>query len=277
MTCAIARVGKKLIFQLPKSAVLVLVLVIELLPIFWLIITSFSQVRDIIAYPPKLLVYPTLSNYKELFRLGVMRGIENSSIVAVSTVILTFVIGSPFAYLIALYPFKQRDSLRFWVLSLRIMPPIAVIIPFIFLWFKLNLLDTYYSLVITYLTFSLPLYVWLAIESYKVIPQEVEEAALLEGCSRFRVFFRISLPLSMQGLFSVLIFTFIFIWNEFFFAFALMSRIQTLPLMVASRAMAVYTAPWGIVAALTVILSIPTLVLVTFMFRFMGRFFLISN
>lgn len=277
MSTTLLRQSRKVLFQIPKSAILLVILAVELLPIFWLVITSFSQVRDIIAYPPKLLVSPTLNNYQELFRLGVLKGVKNSLIVAITTIGITFVLGSPFAYLIALYPFKKRDSLRFWVLSLRIMPPIAVIIPFIFLWFKLNLLDTYFSLVTTYLTFSLPLYIWLSIESYKVIPQEVEEAALLEGCSRFKVYFRISLPLSLQGLFSVLIFTFIFIWNEFFFAFALTSRIQTLPIMVAARALAVYTAPWGIVAAFTVILSIPTLALVTFLFKYMGRLFLINN
>ncbi len=277
MNTTLFRLSMKFVRRIPKSTILLVILVIELLPIFWLLVTSFSQVRDIIAYPPRLLVSPTLNNYQELFRLGVLKGIRNSLIVGLSTIIVTFILGSPFAYLIALYPLKKRDSLRFWVLSLRIMPPIAVIIPFIFLWFKLSLLDTYFSLIVTYLTFSLPLYIWLSIESYKVVPQEVEEAALLEGCSRFRVFFRISLPLSVQGLFSVLIFTFIFIWNEFFFAFALTSKIQTLPLMVASRALAVYTAPWGIVAAFTVILSIPTLALVTFMFKYMGRLFLISD
>jgi multiple sugar transport system permease protein len=277
MNATLLRRSRKLLLSVPGSTVLLLILAVELLPIFWLIVTSFSLTRDIIAYPPRLFVNPTVKNYLELFRLGVLKGIKNSLIVAVSTIVFTFILGSPFSYLIALYPFKRRDSLRFWVLSLRFMPPIAVIIPFIFLWFKVGMLDTYFSLIVTYLTFSLPLYIWLSIESYKVVPQEVEEAAVLEGCSRFRVFFRISLPLSVQGLLSVLIFTFIFIWNEFFFAFALTSKIQTLPLMVASRALAVYTAPWGIVAAFTVILSIPTLALVTFMFKYMGRLFLISD
>ncbi len=155
------------------------------------------------------------------------------------------------------------------------MPAIAVIIPFIFLWSKVHLLDTYISLVATYLTVSLPLYIWLAVESYAVVPTEVEEAATLEGCSRFSVFFQISFPLSAQGLFSVLIFTLVFIWNEFFFAFALTSKLQTMPLMVAARALATYTAPWGITAAFTIVLSVPTLLLVAFLVKYMGKMFLI--
>ncbi len=259
----------------PRRLLLLLIVAVELIPILWMIATSLSQTRDIIAYPPRLPLNPTFANYEELVRLGLLTGVKNSLITASSTILITFVLGSPFAYVIARSPLRRKDSLRFWVLSLRFMPAIAVIIPFIFLWSRIHLLDTYVSLVATYLTISLPLYIWLAIESYSVVPKEVEEAATLDGCSRFRTYFRISFPLSAQGLFSVLIFTLVFIWNEFFFAFALTSKLQTMPLMVAAKALAMFTAPWGTAAAFAIVLSVPTLLLVAFLVRSMGKMFLI--
>lgn len=269
----------KLLKKLIDWIVLCVIILVLLVPILWLICTSFKTTRDIIVFPPKFVFKPTLSNYKELARLGLFSGLKHSLIIGIATSILTFILGTPFSYILSRYSFKKRetkDSLRFWILSLRLMPPIVIIIPFILLWFKLKLLDTYFAIIVTYLTFSLPLFIWLSIESYKVIPSEVEEAAFLEGLSQFKVFFKISFPIAMRGLISTLIFTFLFIWNEFFFVFALSSKLQTLPLLVASHAQAAYTAPWGTLSAFTIALSIPTLILVFVLFRFMRRYFIIN-
>lgn len=252
-----------------------IILGIELFPIIWIILTSFKSVPDIISWPPKFLFVPTLTNYEQILRLGLLDGLKNSSILGSFTIFLTFILGSPFAYLIAKHSFKHREDIRFWILTLRIMPPIAIIIPFIYLWFRLGLFDTFFALIITYLTFSLPLYIWLSIECFKTVPPEVEEAATLEGCSPFKVFSKISVPIALPGLIAVLVFIFVFVWNEFFFAFALTSKLQTLPLVVASHGQAVYTAPWGTISAFTAFLLIPPIALVFFFSKFLTKYFLI--
>jgi len=239
--------------------------------------TSFQKTRDIISYPPKFLFRPTLNNYNEILKLGLIDGLKNSLIVGSFTILLTFIFGSPFSFIISQNAFKRKDDIRFWVLTLRIMPPIAVVIPFIYLWFRIGLLDTYFALIITYLTFSLPLYIWLSIESFKSVPREVEEAAALEGCTLFQIFMKISIPIALPGLVSVLIFTFVFVWNEFFFVFALSSKLQTLPLVVASHGQAVYTAPWGTLSAFTSLLSIPPIVLLFFFSKFLAKYFIITG
>ena len=257
--------------------ILVIILVIILFPIFSIVMTSFQKTRDIISYPPKFLFRPTLNNYNEILKLGLIDGLKNSLIVGSFTILLTFIFGSPFSFIISQNAFKRKDDIRFWVLTLRIMPPIAVVIPFIYLWFRIGLLDTYFALIITYLTFSLPLYIWLSIESFKSVPREVEEAAALEGCTLFQIFMKISIPIALPGLVSVLIFTFVFVWNEFFFVFALSSKLQTLPLVVASHGQAVYTAPWGTLSAFTSLLSIPPIVLLFFFSKFLAKYFIITG
>lgn len=262
-----------------KVSVVILFIILgtELFPIVWVILTSFKSPLDITCWPPRFLFFPSLSNYRLILQLGLLEGIKNSCILGIFTILITFIIGSPFAYLIARYSFKHRDDIRFWVLTLRIMPPIAVIIPFIYFWFKVGLLDTFYALIVTYLTFSLPLYIWLSIECFRSVPPEIEEAASLDGCSPFQVFSKISIPVALPSLISVLIFTFVFVWNEFFFAFALTSKLQTLPLVVASHGQAAYTIPWGSISAFTTVLSIPPIVVIVFLSKFLTKYFLLTT
>jgi len=257
--------------------ILIIILVIILFPIFSIVMTSFQKTRDIITYPPKYLFSPTLKNYIEIIKLGLIDGLKNSLIVGSFTILLTFIFGSPFSFIISRNLFKRKDDIRFWILTQRIMPPIAVIIPFIYLWSRVGLFDTYIALVTTYLTFSLPLYIWLSIESFKSVPQEIEEAAALEGCTLFQVFAKISIPIALPGLISALLFTFVFVWNEFFFVFALSSKLQTLPLIVASHGQAVYTSPWGTLSAFTSLLSIPPIVLMFFFSKFLTKYFIITE
>ena len=262
-----------------SNIALLLILIIILLPIFWLILTSLKSTRDIISFPPKFFFEPIFTNYTGLERIGFYQSLIHSLIISVATSVLTFVLGAPFAYILARYSFQKqgtRNNVKFWIISLRLLPPITVIIPFIFFWYYFGMLDTYPAIIITNLTYSLPLFIWLGIDSYSEVPPEVEEAALLEGCDLFMNYFLVSLPIAFRGLLSVLIFTFLFIWNEFFLVYALTSQLQTLPLLLASQAAAGYTAPWGTVSAITVVLSIPSMVLVFFMFRFMKSYFVMK-
>lgn len=263
--------------KVANSVILVFVLIVILFPVYFLVMTSFQKARDVISYPPRFIFRPTLTNYAEILRLGLVEGTKNSLIVSILTLAFTFILGSPFSFVLSREDFRSKENFRFWLLTLRIMPPIVVIVPFIYLWSRVRLLDTYYALVVTYLTFSLPLYVWLTVESFRSVPQEVEEAAALDGCTLFQVFTKISVPIALPGLLSALVFTFVFIWNEFFFAFALTSRLQTLPLVVASHGQAVYTAPWGTLSALTSLLSVPPVILVVFLSKLLAKYFIIGG
>jgi multiple sugar transport system permease protein len=272
-------VKKRLSNRIFSTTILSIILFVILVPILWLIATSLKSTRDVITFPPQIFFRPTLENYVGLQRIGFFESLTHSLIIGISTSVLTFILGAPFAYIIARYSFRKPETsnnIRFWILSLRLMPPIVVIIPFIFFWYRLQLLDTYVAIIITNLTYSLPLFIWLAIDAYSTVPPQVEEASFLEGCGLFRTFFMISLPIALRGLLSVLIFTFLFVWNEFFLVFALTSQLQTLPLLLSSQSAAAYTAPWGTVSALTVVLSVPSMVLVFFLFRFMKRYFVVN-
>jgi multiple sugar transport system permease protein len=218
---------KKIIFVI----ITIIVFVIILFPPIMLFLTSIKNELDALAFPPKWIFKPTYKNYVQIFKTSpFFRYILNSLIVASLNTFIVLALGSLAAYGLARFKFKGAENLSFWILSIRMMPPVAAIIPLYIIMKNLRLLDTPWCLVLIYLTFNLPFTVWMMKGFFEDVPREIEESALIDGCSEFDVFRKIALPLVSPGLAATAILVFIFSWNEFLFALILTgTRATTLP------------------------------------------------
>lgn len=242
-------------------AMAVVVFVVILFPPMVLFLTSIKTELDALSFPPKWIFQPTLENYKQIFQLSpFMKYLLNSLIVASLNTGAVLILGSLAAYSLARFRFKGADNIAFWILSVRMMPPVAAIIPIYIIMRNLRLLDTPWSLVITYLTFNLPFAVWLLRSFFREIPREIEESALVDGCSDFSAFRKIALPLAAPGLAATGILTFIFSWNEFLFALILTgNKAVTLPVGIIGY-MKETGINWGYMTAGGVLALIPVIV-----------------
>lgn len=242
-------------------AMAVVVFVVILFPPMVLFLTSIKTELDALSFPPKWIFQPTLENYKQIFQLSpFMKYLLNSLIVASLNTGAVLILGSLAAYSLARFKFKGADNIAFWILSVRMMPPVAAIIPIYIIMRNLRLLDTPWSLVITYLTFNLPFAVWLLRSFFREIPREIEESALVDGCSDFSAFRKIALPLAAPGLAATGILTFIFSWNEFLFALILTgNKAVTLPVGIIGY-MKETGINWGYMTAGGVLALIPVII-----------------
>ena len=265
-------------FQMKRGflrLVFAVILFVALFPIMWAVLNSFKTLRDIITPEPKLLFSPTLANHiKVLTTPSIRAGLMNSAVVVGSSVGLSILIGVPAAYAIARYTAKSKRNLQFFLLSLRFLPPVAIVIPFITLWLDIGLYDTYFSVIVTYLLVALSAVVWLSIPVFERIPVEYEEAASMEGYSYFQVFFKIALPIAIPNLVGGFVFSFILLWNELLIALSLTSRNMTLPVAASAFATMGKELPWGVINATAVLLLIPPLVFVGFLGNSLSAFFL---
>jgi multiple sugar transport system permease protein len=232
-----------------------------LFPPVVLFVTSIKTDIDALSFPPKWIFDPTLKNYVDILNTSPLVDYAlNSLIVASLNTLLCLIVGSMAAYGLARFKFRGADNIAFWILSIRMMPPVAAIIPIYILMKNLRLLDTPWCLVITYLTFNLPFVVWMMKGFFEEIPREIEESALIDGCSDFSVFFRIALPLVAPGLAATAIMVFIFSWNEFLFALILTgTKAVTLPVGIIGY-MKETGINWGYMTAGGILALIPVIV-----------------
>ncbi len=218
---------KKIVFVL----ITVIIFGFVLFPPIVLFLTSIKTELDALSFPPKWIFQPTLQNYVDIFKTSpLIRFLLNSIIVASTNTVLSLGLGSLTAYGLARFKFRGSENLSFWILSIRMMPPVATIIPIYIIMKKVRLLDTPWALIIIYLSFNLPFVVWMMKGFFEDIPRAIEESALIDGCSEFAVFRKIALPLVAPGLAATAVLIFIFSWNEFLFALILTgTRAVTLP------------------------------------------------
>ena len=240
---------------------LLLVLVVCVFPFYWMVTASFKQQPDILSSTPQFLFEPTLQNYVDAFgKFDILKSLKNSLFVALVTVVLSLVLGTPAAYAIARFEFKGKKDIWFWFISNRMLSPIVVALPFFLIARNLKLLDTPWALILIYLTFNVPIVVWICADQFRNIPKELDEAATLEGYSSFAIFWKIGLPLAMPALAVSAIFSFIFSWNELLYALILTrSEAKTAP-VVATSFMSGYELPWGQIMATGTLVALPVIV-----------------
>lgn len=238
-------------------------------PLLWILLSSFKNRVDMFALPPRWFFQPTLDNYRNMFFESRFMGqFLNSLIIAVVSTVISIILGSLTAYGFSRYEVKGSDFILFWILSLRMLPVIAVVIPFFILFGFLGRLlpglglglDTHLALILVYCIFNISFTVWVLKGFFDEIPRELEEAAMLDGYSPPQVFFKVSLPLARSGIATVAIFCLIQSLNEFLVALTLTDRrAVTAPVGLASFQGPMGTE-WGQLSAAAVVFMIPVLV-----------------
>jgi multiple sugar transport system permease protein len=245
------------------------IVVFCLAPFYWMVNISLKTGPDLsgsAVVPPN----PTLDNYQSIFQnADFTRALLNSAIVSLSTTALALVVGSFAAYALARLRFPGKFWLLALILSITTFPAIAIAAPIFKLWTDIGLFDTIPGLIIPYLTFALPLAIYILVSFFKEIPKDLEEAALVDGATRFQAFRKVVIPLAAPGLATAGILTFIFAWNEFLLAVTLTSttRARTVPAAIAFfTGSTEFEEPLGTMSAASVVISIP-LVLMVLLFQ----------
>jgi multiple sugar transport system permease protein len=233
-----------------------------LIPLYWMFITSIKPSNDYLAVPPIWFPdEPTLLHYTAaLYAYRGLDGLINSLIISTSATILSAFFGTLMAYSLARFN-TGGQHLSFWVLSQRFLPPIAVVLPIFLLYRVLRLNDTHVGLIIAYTVFTLPVSVWMMFAYFRQMPGSLEEAALVDGCTRWQSFWRVAVPLAVPGIVAAAVFAFIACWTEFFFALILTSRNAfTLP-TVFRAFLGFQGALYGEASALAIVSLVPSIAL----------------
>ena len=192
-------------------------------PVLWALLTSFKSERDVLAYPPVFLFEPTLAHYREVLfgASSILANLWSSVVVSSSATLLTMLLALPAGYAIARLRYPGKRASGFYVLATQMLPPVGLVIPYYLALQKVGALDTYFGMVLIYLTFSLPFAIWLMVSYFEDIPYEMEEAALLDRAGRLRALWHVILPQVRGGIAVTTVFVFLNAWNEFLFAVVL--------------------------------------------------------
>jgi len=264
---------KKRVGKIVPYLIIAIYLAFCFFPLYIPLVMSFQLPRDV--WRNKFLFKPTLDNYKAvllgLSRVGKTtypavanfpRHLLNSVIVSLGATSLSFLLAFPASYAVARYKFRGKNSFMVYTFFIKMLPPLAILFPLYVLFTKLGLIDTRISLVITYMTWILPLSVWMLRGFIEEIPIELEEAAMIDGCSRVSAFLRVVVPLAAPGVAATLIFNLILAWNEFLYALVLTgSHARTAPVAICSF-ISFREVAWGGLSAAGVIVILPIILLV---------------
>jgi multiple sugar transport system permease protein len=234
-----------------------------LLPIAWMVLTSLKQQRDIFTTPPKIFFTPTLETYVAyIWHNDLPERMLNTVIVACGAGLISIVAGSMAGYALARVRLRGAATIGALILLSRGVPPIALAVPMFLVARGLGLLDTHITLILAYCTFLIPYVMWLMRGFFKALPEELEEAAKIDGCTRFGAFLRIIVPISLPGLLSTLIFSMILAWEELLFALVLTNRAaSTVPVVISGIAGdTVNGANWGALTAVGTMTVIPVVI-----------------
>lgn len=241
----------------------VILCVLFLFPVFWMVLSSFKLPRDIFTTPPVLFFEPTLETYVSyLQRADISRRMINTVIVASGAGLLSVVAGSMAGYALARIRIKGAATFGVLILMSRGVPPIALAVPMFLVARKLGVTDMHITLILAYCTFLIPYVMWLMRGFFMGLPKELEEAAMLDGCSRFGAFIKIIIPISLPGIISTLIFSVILAWEELLFALVLTNRnASTIPVAIAGIAGdTVNGANWGALTAVGTMMVVPVVI-----------------
>lgn len=272
-----------------RAFAVVLLLAYILAPMAWLVSSSMQSEREIVSRPPHWIPHDTtLRNFSAIFAAketammhetrriadpssggfipstasNLLPAIRNSMIVASAVVVLNLLVGVPAAYAMAKIRFRGRQASIYAILATRVIPDIALVVPFFLFIRNLGLLDSLWSLIVTYLAVTVPFSVYILISYLESLPEELDRAARVDGCSRWQALIRIHLPLALPALVAVVLFAFLASWNEFLLAlmFTQTPKSQTLPIVIASFT-SDFTVSFSFINAAGVLAIIPPVIL----------------
>jgi len=266
-------------------AILTLISLIYLFPIYWTVVTSLKTNIEVFTHPP--ILFPsqiTLSNFYvsvNVFRavsqtaVGSIPWMIDSTIIAfVATLVSTFLIAAPAAY--ALVRYIKSVWLARLILFMTMIPEAVFVVPFFIIVAKVSLLNTWWGLILVYISFSAPFSTWLLMGFFNDVPTSVEEAAQIDGLSPYQIFYRVSLRLVTPGIIAAIILSFISCWNELLYALVITyspfpAGAQTVPLFLTSFIIVEKSFAWGGLAAAGIFTMLPTLIVGVFAQRYLAR------
>lgn len=263
--------SKKVVKVLHRLTV-ILFLIIALFPIYWMINTSFKTQGEVYSKIPTFLPKnPTLSNYNYLiFKTPFMNALKNSLLVALVVTLLSILVAYPTAYSVTRLRFKGRTTFAKVILFCYLLPSSVLYIPLYILVSRAGLSDNIMGLMLIYPTFTLPYVAWILIPHISSVPYDIEEAAIVDGCSKYKIMYRIVFPLTIPGVISTGIFAFAMCWGEYLYALVNITdtSMKTFPLIIAGL---IYgdLYPWGQIMAGSIIGCIPILIIYLAASRFL--------
>lgn len=241
----------------------VLACIVFLFPVFWMVLSSLKSQRDIFTVPPTLFFTPTLQHYFEYMqRADIVRRMINTIVVALGSGVISIVAGGMAGYALARIKLRGAGTIGVLILLSRGVPPIALAVPMFLVARSLGVTDQHITLILAYCTFLIPYVMWLMRGFFLALPKELEESAMIDGCSRMGAFFKIIVPISMPGILSTLIFSMILAWEELLFALVLTNRnASTIPVAIAGIAGdTVNGANWGALTAVGTLTVVPVVI-----------------
>ncbi|KIL39123.1 sugar ABC transporter permease [Gordoniibacillus kamchatkensis] len=239
----------------------VIILLFFLSPLFWLVSTSFKNYKDAFAVPPVLIFTPTFENYQNVFaRSDFFAAFANSLMISVVSTLLCLCLASITAYALANFPIRKKMNMITFILSSRVAPPILMLLPVYFIAVKVGLTDSYLLLIIVYMLMNLPFAILMLLTFFEDIPGEIREAAFVDGCSEFKTFLSVILPIARGGIAATFILSMVFVWNEFLISLVLAGKTtQTLPVLITSF-MTFQGTEWGPLTATGTFIMLPMLI-----------------
>ena len=247
----------QLLWYLP----VLLILAFFTFPLIWIVMTALKPPIDVFAYPPKFVFTPTLDNYRRVLESDYMGSLANSVIIALTSAVFSVVLGTLTAYGFSRYPMRGKDNLFFWILSLRMLPVIAVIVPYFLLFQRIGLTDTLLAMILVYSVFNISFTVWLLKGFFDEVPREMEEAAKMDGYGPWGVFTRVALPLVIPGIATAMVFNVVQSINEFLLAFVLTQRKATTAPIALLNFLTPMGLDWGGISAAASMLVVPVIIL----------------
>ena len=267
----IRRHSRRRVRTAARLAAAVAVTTVFLFPIYWLFMMSFKTAEEIYSYPPKW--YPAglgLGNYMVLFRDGDAATVWHSLVIAGVSTLLSMFLGTLCAYSLARFG-TGGEHLGNWIISQRMIPPIAVVFPILLLYAWLHWVDTYLGVILLYTAFNLPYVIWMMRGYIMDIPRVLEEAALVDGCTHWQVIWSVVVPMARAGLFATAVFSFVFAWNEFLFALVLTRTEVTTYTVQVTHYFGGQSNFWAKISAMSVLGTLPIFFVVAFMQRYLVR------
>ncbi len=247
----------RLLYYLSLAGILVFVM----FPIFWITISAFKRPIDVTK--PTVIFPPTLENFRILFSDAFNFGdlVINSLIICIAVVIITIPLATSGAYALSRFRIPGKRLLLVLVLSTQFFPPVVMVLPYFNIFRELQLLDTYTAITVVNLTRTVPFAMWLLYGFIDTLPNEIEEAALVDGCTEFGILRYITMPLAMPGIITASVFAFLLAWNEFLYALLLTSAKTRTVIVGLVNVVGERDVPWEQMSAAGIIVMVPMLIM----------------
>ena len=267
---------RKVLNSLVTYLVLVIIVVIGMFPLVWMVMASFRTNIDIISEPLGFSMSwdTAVTNYDQVWNQRNFKlYIRNSAVITASTVLGCLLLGVPCAYGLSRFQFRYKNDVGFWILSQRFMPLIAVAGPIFLTISALGLLNTHIGLILPYIAINLPISVWIMRRFFDDIPSDLDQAAMVDGATRWQTLWRILLPLSLPGLVTTAILVAIFTWNEFLIGLFIVNtpQVQTVPIGASGLLSAERAVSWNTMTAVGTLTVMPVVIFSLFIQRYIVR------